>query len=61
MIDSNFYSSIVIELLSIKLEVLSYLFIFRGRCSVNTDYVKVSFFSDFVDHFPDFSPVSSPN
>jgi len=33
---------------SIKLPV------FRGECSVNTDYLKVPIFPDFVDNFPDF-------
>jgi len=26
----------------------------------NTDYVKVPIFPDFVDNFPDFSPISLP-
>jgi len=33
----------------------------RDGCSVNTDYVKVPIFPDFVDSFPDFSPISSPH
>jgi len=27
-------------------------------CSVKTDYKKVSIFPDYVDNFPDFSPIS---
>jgi len=31
-----------------------------GTDAVNTDYVKVPIFPDFIDKFPDFSPVSLP-
>jgi len=30
----------------------------RGGYSVDTDYVNVPIFPDFVDDFPDFSPIS---
>jgi len=32
----------------------------RGGCSVNTDYVKVPIFPDFVDNSPDFSTIPLP-
>jgi len=31
-----------------------------GGCSVNTDYVKVPIYPDFIDNFPDFSPIPLP-
>jgi len=31
-----------------------------GGWNVNTDYVKVPVFPDFVHNFPDFTPISLP-
>jgi len=31
---------------------------FKGGCSVNTDYMYVPIFPDFVGNFLDFSPIS---
>jgi len=33
----------------------------RGGSSVNTDYVKVPIFPQFVDNFPDVSPIILPD